>query len=1736
MAKRSLLREDFRGSDRTLVSSSLDSNNSSRSNVHAYASSSYYTNSNNDIGADEEEEDEDEEDDEGRQRPEELESDKGIWEKTSHYVLLGFGTVFGVRNILKFPALAIEHGGGAFVFTYVFLTFTVGVPIVYLEVSLGQYARGGVVKAWRMIPLTKGLGLCSLLLSLARTSYSSTPAAWALYYFYSAMSGNQPFRKVNLEVEILGSVSYNSSANMSSEQTSALYRASYARFNRSFFSATLEMTDSISNMGHLVPHIITSLLVIWFFVFLLSAIGPRMLGKIALSFTAVPSVLIIILLIAASTMSGSVLGIQAFLSPKWHNLSTIKPWIDAFDLVLSSLACGTGVLVTLSGQCPFQGNTFRNAMIMTGVSLAMTIVSGCLLLSLVGVESKLLGVRVETLPRFTDVDLGFVLFPAVTSHLPASAIWSCIFFLLIVLLSLVQAATMVQHIQQGMVEVAHLQDIKFQWKMAILGTISVIMMSLNVLTTSENGLHVLRLLQFSVPRLTVPLLCVAETMTIGWGYGARRFAGRITEMTGRNKSFVWKWLWRWGCPVSLTLISIASILTTNLLEDLPLVDAHQKWIYFLGWSINPIILFPGLVIASVSFCRAHGTFKQRLKQLRTTPSSWGPGHPEHEPQADLPDYVICQPDPFRPANALAMLTANLYLPNIVNFVNMQPPSADTDLGPDYMSDMATLTSSEDDNSIDNPVSKDSCIGRWHATVPCLSQVIGMGNVVRFPYLAYRHGGGAFVIAYVVVLITVGVPLIIIETAIGQFSSLGPVSVWRAVPVFKGIGYSMMVISVATTIYYSVVTSWSVFYLATSLTSVMPWRGCHNSWNTNSCSTAPLTYTICTNVSSNETSFKPCDQGTEDCVKPNVTVNSLCHDINRTDVNLNLDNTSVRSAEEYFYFSVVKQSDSFLHAGELRWQLCLCLLTTWTIIFIFLIKGFKPGGKTTYLFLILTALALIILLVRSSSLPGGHDGLSFLFTLQWSKLMEGEVWRDATSQVFFSMSIGCGSLVAMGTFNKFSNNVIREAALLCIVDTGMSVLCSLVVFAVLGTLARAAHTEIEHAARADIGLTFVTFSRAVLTLPWPFFWSILVFIVVALSGTLTCITAMSTAISSLVDVYSSLFKKHKKWMMLALCLTLFFLGIPMTLQVGFHIVSILDTFLSGLPQMCVGGATVVAFTWIYGIGRLCSDVSRMINSQIGWWWKLIWAVVCPSITAILIVSSFVSVISSEEDETHPWWLNLIGLLFWLMTLVPIFVGIIHEISQAKNGTFLEKVRRACQPRKGWGATLHRCNSNVEYYPTVHTHLGIDISREGLSTVADHVQFTPVGVHVPSLSQTTLLPVSPGTPKSKKPMDMRHKAILNHAYSNPQCHVSSGSLERLSKKARPASISLANEELQDVIVTKKTKQKVSTHDAFTQTDQSWAESKLCRQSSQPIVSVTKRIPVLRRSSSWHQLGGQPAVLSVCAKQLSCAKPKATQSKPTESLAQRRRRFGQSMAPNLRLLIGQEISALNTKPINYPLPSAITMTNEAPLRVGCVLIAPSDSPTQPKQWMNSLRFKTSIVSEDGALPSPLALKYDPVVTAVPLTRQKAPAINTAVPKRRRRTLRESKINRDIKSQSMEETSISSRQKLFDESNYINNRYILTRADSDGISRCKSRSASLRTKSESDEVTVVKMTRKCSLSSRPQQLIPVKTRNRSKSFSCKGGSIIMEEELDPQIDEIRDDFRTCLQMIHAETEMSKL
>ena len=107
--------------------------------------------------------------------------------------------------------------------------------------------------------------------------------------------------------------------------------------------------------------------------------------------------------------------------------------------------------------------------------------------------------------------------------------------------------------------------------------------------------------------------------------------------------------------------------------------------------------------------------------------------------------------------------------------------------------------------------------------------MGIGNVWRFPYLAYQNGGAAFLFPYFILLIFVGKPLYYLEAAIGQYSRCSPVQVWRCAPIAKGVGYGMVILSLMVSIYYNVIMCYSIVYIGASIQGavdgVMPWTYC-----------------------------------------------------------------------------------------------------------------------------------------------------------------------------------------------------------------------------------------------------------------------------------------------------------------------------------------------------------------------------------------------------------------------------------------------------------------------------------------------------------------------------------------------------------------------------------------------------------------------------------------------------------------------------------------------------------------------------------------------------------------------------------------------------------------------------------------------------------------------------------------------------------------------------------------------
>lgn len=68
---------------------------------------------------------------------------------------------------------------------------------------------------------------------------------------------------------------------------------------------------------------------------------------------------------------------------------------------------------------------------------------------------------------------------------------------------------------------------------------------------------------------------------------------------------------------------------------------------------------------------------------------------------------------------------------------------------------------------------------------CIAMAVGLGNIWRFPFVAFDNGGGAFIIPYIIVLLLIAKPMYYLEVCIAQFVSGGPVQVWALVPALKG---------------------------------------------------------------------------------------------------------------------------------------------------------------------------------------------------------------------------------------------------------------------------------------------------------------------------------------------------------------------------------------------------------------------------------------------------------------------------------------------------------------------------------------------------------------------------------------------------------------------------------------------------------------------------------------------------------------------------------------------------------------------------------------------------------------------------------------------------------------------------------------------------------------------------------------------------------------------------------------
>ncbi|XP_049636967.1 sodium- and chloride-dependent glycine transporter 2 isoform X3 [Suncus etruscus] len=591
-----------------------------------------------------------------------------------------------------------------------------------------------------------------------------------------------------------------------------------------------------------------------------------------------------------------------------------------------------------------------------------------------------------------------------------------------------------------------------------------------------------------------------------------------------------------------------------------------------------------------------------------------------------------------------------------------------------------LRGPEGDANEDEQGDENKARGNWSSKLDfILSMVgyaVGLGNVWRFPYLAFQNGGGAFLIPYLMMLALAGLPIFFLEVSLGQFASQGPVSVWKAIPALQGCGIAMLIISVLIAIYYNVIICYTLFYLFASFVSVLPWGSCNNPWNTPECKDkSRLLLDSC--VVSEHPKIQIKNSSFCMTAYPNLTMVNITSQANKT---------FVSGSEEYFKYFVLKISAGIEYPGEIRWPLAFCLFLAWVIVYASLAKGIKSSGKVVYFTATFPYVVLVILLIRGVTLPGAGDGIWYFITPKWEKLTDATVWKDAATQIFFSLSAAWGGLITLSSYNKFHNNCYRDTLIVTCTNSATSIFAGFVIFSVIGFMANERKVNIENVADQGPGIAFVVYPEALTRLPLSPFWAIIFFLMLLTLGLDTMFATIETIVTSISDEFPKYLRTHKPVFTLGCCVCFFIMGFPMITQGGIYMFQLVDTYAASYALVIIAIFELVGISYVYGLQRFCEDIEMMIGFQPNIFWKVCWAFVTPTILTFILCFSFYQwEPMTYGSYRYPNWSMVLGWLMLACSVIWIPVMFVIKMHLAP-GRFIERLKLVCSPQPDWGPFL------------------------------------------------------------------------------------------------------------------------------------------------------------------------------------------------------------------------------------------------------------------------------------------------------------------------------------------------------------------------------------------------------------------------------------------------------------------
>jgi len=642
---------------------------------------------------------------------------------------------------------------------------------------------------------------------------------------------------------------------------------------------------------------------------------------------------------------------------------------------------------------------------------------------------------------------------------------------------------------------------------------------------------------------------------------------------------------------------------------------------------------------------------------------------------------------------------------------------------------------------DEKVERGTWSGKMEFLLSCLGYAVGLGNVWRFPYLCFKNGGGSFLIPYFIMLAVIGIPAFLMELQIGQYSAMGPVTVYSNIsPLFKGLGFANIFSQCFIGVYYNIIIAWTIYYLFASFTADLPWQHCYNDYNDQNCFSFSE-YKKCEALRLNRTlvgienniiyldrscidepvvlesirTNKQFYYGSEIVLGDNPELKVKCIYTNTTFCDTSEDAASSitklfdipvkmrkSSSGQYLRRSVLNEADSIEphNFTSISGGLFLSLLAAWIIVFLCCLKGIKSTGKVVYFTAIFPYVVLLILLVRAVTLDGASQGIYFYLVPEWSKLAEIRVWEAAAVQIFFSLSIGGGGLITLSSYNKFHNNLLRDTIIVCVGNCMTSFVAGFAIFSVLGFMASELGVDVQDVAKGGTGLAFEAYPDLVTRLPLPTLWAILFFLMLFTLGLDTMFAIVETVLTGILDFCPKL-RPRKTLVVAGVCLAGFCFGLPFCCPGGSFLLDLVDYYAASWPFLFIALLEFIIVVHTYGFSNYIDDLFEMTRSRLVYKLKkfmsIFYIFLSPTVILFILLASWYSFQPLKKgDYIYPDWANAVGWVIALTSILSVpMLGTMACIQMYRNRPLslglLDILWKMTQHTEGWRQNAINANA-------------------------------------------------------------------------------------------------------------------------------------------------------------------------------------------------------------------------------------------------------------------------------------------------------------------------------------------------------------------------------------------------------------------------------------------------------------